>query len=104
MIDLYISDQVNESDRLLKTRSQPKIPNFHNSKLNSMAFMNKIYSEKYIHRDILINRCNDNCIPNLDTSFHLVPLADEINVGGNGVAAPTPPTNKAKNYETRQQR
>ena len=66
--------------------------------------MNKKLKNEYICRTHRNNSCNYNCIPNLDTSFHLVPLADEINVGGNGVAAPTPPTNKAKNYETRQQR
>jgi|TARA_E500000305_G_C3858650_1_gene159567 tRNA G37 N-methylase Trm5 len=74
------------------------------AKAKCMNELNIKSKNEYIHRNIRINRCNDNCIPNLDTSFHLVPLADEINVGGNGVAAPTPPTNKAKNYETRQQR
>jgi len=56
---------------------------------------------EYTHRNIWINRCNDNHFSHLSTDFHLVPFADEINVWGNGIAVPTPPYNEANNYETR---
>jgi hypothetical protein len=45
--------------------------------------MNNLYSEKYIHRDIWIDRCNDNYISNSYTNnIHLKSIPDEINVEG----------------------
>jgi hypothetical protein len=45
--------------------------------------MNNLYSEKYIHRNIWIDRCNDNYISNSYTyNIHLKSIADEIQRGG----------------------
>jgi len=52
--------------------------------------MKKIY--EYLYRNIWTNRCNDNYISNIDTDFHLIPLADEINVVGNAFADVSHPT------------
>ena len=65
------------------------------------ARMNKIKSENYIHRNIRIDRCNDNYISNIDTDFHLIPLADEINVVGNAFADVSHPKPKGNINETR---
>ena len=55
--------------------------------------MIKINSEKYIHRNIWVNRCNDNYIPNSYTyNIHLKSIADEINVEG-AAALCNPPNN-----------
>ena len=55
--------------------------------------MNNLYSEKYIHRNIWIDRCNDKYISNSYTyNIHLKSIADEINVEG-AAAICNPPTN-----------
>ena len=71
------------------------------AKAKCMNELNIKSKNEYIHRNIRINRCNDNCIPNLDTSFHLVPLADEINVVGNAFADVSHPKPKGNINETR---
>tara|TARA_R100000697_G_scaffold17577_1_gene24609 strand:- start:880 stop:1095 length:216 start_codon:yes stop_codon:yes gene_type:complete len=59
--------------------------------------MIKINSEKYIHRNIWVNRCNDNYIPNSYTyNIHLKSIADEINVEG-AAALCNPPKQSASN-------
>ena len=63
--------------------------------------MNNLKSEKYIHRNIWVDRCNDNHISNIDTDFHLIPLADEINVLGNAFADVSHPKPKGNINETR---
>jgi|TARA_R100001079_G_scaffold94812_1_gene57731 hypothetical protein len=55
--------------------------------------MNNLKSEKYIHRNIWVDRCNDNYISNSYTyNIHLKSIADEINVEG-AAAICNPPTN-----------
>ena len=61
--------------------------------------MKKIY--EYLYRNIWTNRCNDNHISNIDTDFHLIPLADEINVVGNAFADVSHPKPKGNIHETR---
>ena len=55
--------------------------------------LNNLYSEKYIHRNIWVDRCNDNYIPNSYTyNIHLKSIADEINVEGADAPAALPIT------------
>ena len=53
--------------------------------------MNNLKSEKYIHRDIWINRCNDNYLSDSYTyNIHLKSIPDEINVEGADAPAALP--------------
>ena len=58
------------------------------------VIMNKIKSEKYLHRDIWINRSYDNNISDIIPFYniHLKSIADEIKV--EGAAAPCSPPNQ----------
>ena len=49
------------------------------AKAKCMNELNIKSKNEYIHRNIRINRCNDNYFSNLDTDFHLVIPVDEIN-------------------------
>ena len=61
--------------------------------------MNNLKSEKYIHRNIWVDRCNDNHIPNSYTyNIHLKSIADEINVEG-AAALCNPPNTMDKSWK-----
>ena len=63
--------------------------------------MNNLKSEKYIHRNIWVDRCNDNYIPNSYTySLHLKSIPDEINVEG-AAALCNPPKQSEKTIWTK---
>tara|TARA_B100001027_G_scaffold210173_1_gene177039 strand:- start:764 stop:970 length:207 start_codon:yes stop_codon:yes gene_type:complete len=53
--------------------------------------LNNLNSEKYIHRNIWVDCCNNNIIPNSYTySLHLKSIPDEINVEGAAAPAALP--------------
>ena len=64
------------------------------------ARMNKIKSENYIHRNIRIDRCNDNSISDVIPFYniHLKSIADEINVEG-AAALCNPPNTMDKSWK-----
>ena len=64
------------------------------------ARMNKIKSENYIHRNIRIDRCNDNSISDVIPFYnlHLKSIADEINVVG-AAAFSNPPTTMEQSWK-----
>ena len=65
--------------------------------------MNNLKSEKYIHRNIWVDRCNDNYIPNSYTyNLHLKSIADEIKVEG-AAAHCSPPNNQWINQGKKEQ-
>ena len=59
---------------------------------------------EYTYRNIWINRSYDNSLSYLNTNFHLVPFADEINVWGDAFAEVTPPQFIRQTNETRRQK
>ena len=64
--------------------------------------MNNLKSEKYIHRNIWVDRCNDNYIPNSYTyNIHLKSIADEINVEGAAALCNPPKQSTGKTWKKR---
>jgi len=64
------------------------------------VIMNKIKSEKYLHRDIWINRSYDNNISDIIPFYniHLKSIADEINAEG-AAALCSPPNTMDKSWK-----
>ena len=64
--------------------------------------MNNLKSEKYIHRNIWVDRCNDNHIPNSYTyNIHLKSIADEIKVEGAAAHCSPPKQPMDKSWKKR---
>jgi hypothetical protein len=63
--------------------------------------MYKFKSEKYIHRNIWITRCNDNYISNIIPLYnlHLKSIADEINVVGAAAFSNPPKTSMEQSWK-----
>jgi hypothetical protein len=64
--------------------------------------MNNLYSEKYIHRNIWVDCCNNNIIPNSYTyNLHLKSIADDINVEGADAHCIPPKQSVSKKWNKR---
>ena len=75
------------------------------AKAKCMNELNIKSKNEYIHRNIRINRCNDNYFSNLTTDFHLVNPVDEINRGIKELLSGAPPSliNRQKHEQQKRQ-